>query len=111
MDNTNSISGLGLVFFQEDGSVGGFIRTDGGQLQLAGKIVGEAVILTGASGVSLRYSRVAQPSDRHPVGKGVLSIGGEELPVAIFSNRLKDGRRVHGVSLSGSAAKVVDAPF
>lgn len=110
--NTATFSGAGLVFFQEDGSVGGFIRDGSFQHQLRGAISNGEVILNGVTH-QLRYKKVEQKTDRHPVGKGVLTDKrtGESSPVAVFANKLSDGRRVHGISLSGSDSVVVDAPF
>lgn len=110
--NTATFSGAGLVFFQADGSVGGFVRDGSYQYQLRGAIHGDEVILSGVE-YGLRYKRVEQKTDRHPVGKGIMlnKKTGESVPIAVFANKLSDGRRVHGISLSGSDSIVVDAPF
>jgi hypothetical protein len=110
--NNTTFSGAGLVFFQQDGSVGGFVRDGSFQYQLRGVIKGDEVILSGVE-YGLRYKKVEQKTDRHPVGKGTLlnKKTGETVPVAVFANKLSDGRRVHGISLSGSDSLVVDAPF
>ena len=112
MANETNISGLGLVFFQADGNVGGFVRHAGEQHQLTGGFEDGAVVLSGPA-FRLTYSRVEQPSERHPVGRGELVDlrDGTVTPVAVFANKLADGRRVHGISVAGSSAKVVDAPF
>jgi hypothetical protein len=110
--HTATNTGLGLVFFQADGAVGGFVRDGSDQFSVRGTFQGDHVVLDGPSH-RIAYSKIEQRTDRHPVAKGTLldKRTGVQHPIAVFRNTLEDGRVVHGLSLSGTDAKVVDAPF
>lgn len=110
-EQTTPNTGRGLIFFNADGTVGGFITTaDGERITVRGKFSPGGSVVAHSERVMLSYHKVEAPSEKHPVGRGLLEVDGVQEAISVFGVTTESGRRAHGLA-SSDLPTAVNAPF
>lgn len=109
-DNTQQDTGLGLIFFNADGTCGGYVRRNGVEHKVRGSYNNGKVNAGSADGkVHVSYAKVERVNNG-PVGRGTVTFEGSAEGLSVFPAKGDDGRSFHGLTSSELAAHV-NAPF